>query len=152
MQFQLFYMFALFSIFIDNRSLYQAFGFHKEHPIIIGFILFSDALGPMDTVVKLLMNILSRKFEFEAGMSYETFPLKDVRLMKANRCIRRQAWLHHRTSQIADQTANPEPQHHGRRLDVCELSLLPSNFVGTIASFRMGQCEEGKCEQADGSG
>ncbi|RMZ75841.1 hypothetical protein DV737_g5074, partial [Chaetothyriales sp. CBS 132003] len=37
-----------------------------QHPIIIGFILFSDALAPMDAVVKLLMNILSRKFEFEA--------------------------------------------------------------------------------------
>lgn len=36
---------------------------------MIGFLLFSDALAPMDAVVKLLMNILSRKFEFEAGMS-----------------------------------------------------------------------------------
>ena len=66
----MFYIFALFSIFIDNRSLYESFGFHKEHPIIIGFVLFSDALAPMDTVVKLLMNVLSRKFEFEAGTSY----------------------------------------------------------------------------------
>lgn len=63
----MFYVFALFSVFINNRSLYQSFGFHKEFPIIIGFILFSDALAPMDTVVKLMMNILSRKFEFEAG-------------------------------------------------------------------------------------
>ena len=63
----MFYIFALFSVFIDNRSLYEAFGFYREHPIIIGFILFSDALAPMDTIVKLLMNILSRKFEFEAG-------------------------------------------------------------------------------------
>jgi STE24 endopeptidase len=62
----MFYIFALFSVFIDNSSLYSSFGFHKTHPIIIGFILFSDALAPMDTVVKLLMNILSRKFEFEA--------------------------------------------------------------------------------------
>ena len=62
----MFYIFALFSIFIDNASLYNAFGFHNQHPIIIGFILFSDALAPMDAVVKLLMNILSRKFEFEA--------------------------------------------------------------------------------------
>lgn len=66
-QFHMFYIFALFSIFIDNRSLYESFGFYKEHPIIIGFVLFSDALAPMDTVVKLLMNVLSRKFEFEAG-------------------------------------------------------------------------------------
>ncbi|KAI9876201.1 MAG: hypothetical protein M1830_007051 [Pleopsidium flavum] len=65
-QFHMFYIFALFSVFINNRSLYQSFGFHKEFPIIIGFILFSDALAPLDTIVKLLMNILSRKFEFEA--------------------------------------------------------------------------------------
>ncbi|KAI9814122.1 MAG: hypothetical protein M1832_006010 [Thelocarpon impressellum] len=65
-QFHMFYIFALFSVFINNRSLYQSFGFHHEFPIIIGFILFSDALAPMDTVVKLLMNVLSRKFEFEA--------------------------------------------------------------------------------------
>lgn len=62
----MFYIFALFSVFVNNNSLYASFGFHKVHPIIIGFILFSDALAPMDTVVKLLMNILSRKFEFEA--------------------------------------------------------------------------------------
>jgi len=65
-QFHLFYIFALFSVFIDNKSLYRAFGFHNEFPIIIGFILFNEALAPMDTVVKLFMNILSRKFEFEA--------------------------------------------------------------------------------------
>jgi len=65
----MFYVFALFSVFINNKSLYRDFGFHKEFPIIIGFILFSDALAPMDTVVKLLMNILSRKFEFQAGKS-----------------------------------------------------------------------------------
>ncbi|KAG7002118.1 CAAX prenyl protease 1 [Physcia stellaris] len=65
-QLHMFYIFALFSVFINNRSLYQSFGFHKEFPIIIGFILFSDALTPMDTIVKLLMNILSRTFEFQA--------------------------------------------------------------------------------------
>jgi STE24 endopeptidase len=64
----MFYIFALFSAFVNNRSLYQSFGFHTEQPIMIGFLLFSDALAPMDAVVKLLMNILSRKFEFEAGM------------------------------------------------------------------------------------
>jgi STE24 endopeptidase len=65
-QFHMFYIFALFSVFIDNHSLYSSFGFHETHPIIIGFILFSDALAPMDAVVKLGMNVLSRKFEFEA--------------------------------------------------------------------------------------
>ncbi|KXG52600.1 Peptidase M48 [Penicillium griseofulvum] len=65
-QAHMFYIFALFSVFVNNKSLYQSFGFVNEQPIMIGFLLFSDALAPMDAVVKLLMNILSRKFEFEA--------------------------------------------------------------------------------------
>ena len=65
-QAHMFYIFALFSVFINNKSLYESFGFYQEQPIMVGFILFSDAMGPMDTVLKLLMNILSRKFEFEA--------------------------------------------------------------------------------------
>lgn len=65
-QVHLFYVFSLFSVFIHNNSLYHSFGFHDSHPIMIGFILFSEALSPMDTVIRFLMNILSRKFEFEA--------------------------------------------------------------------------------------
>ncbi|KAG5944267.1 hypothetical protein E4U53_006909 [Claviceps sorghi] len=65
-QAHLLYIFSLFSVFVGNKSLYNAFGFHSQYPIIIGFILFSDALSPMDAVIKLLLNILSRKFEFEA--------------------------------------------------------------------------------------
>ncbi|PHH77985.1 hypothetical protein CDD82_3272 [Ophiocordyceps australis] len=65
-QAHLLYIFSLFSLFMNNNSLYSAFGFHAQHPIIIGFILFSDALSPMDTVIKLLLNILSRRHEFEA--------------------------------------------------------------------------------------
>ncbi|POS85932.1 putative CAAX prenyl protease 1 [Erysiphe pulchra] len=61
-----FYIFALFSVFINNASLYESFGFHNNYPIIIGFLLFSDALAPMDTLIKLLMNILSRRYEFQA--------------------------------------------------------------------------------------
>lgn len=61
-----FYIFALFSVFVNNNSLYADFGFTNQHPIIVGFLLFSDVLGPMDNVIKLLMNILSRRFEFQA--------------------------------------------------------------------------------------
>lgn len=64
--FHLFYVFALFSVFINNRSIYQAFGFYREQPIMVGFILFNEILSPTDSVIKLLMNILTRKFEFEA--------------------------------------------------------------------------------------
>ncbi|OAA56384.1 CaaX prenyl protease [Cordyceps fumosorosea ARSEF 2679] len=65
-QVNLLYIFSLFSVFINNKSLYASFGFHNIHPIVIGFILFSDALSPMDTVLQLALNMLSRKFEFEA--------------------------------------------------------------------------------------
>jgi len=65
-QFHLFYIFALFSAFINNTSLYEAFGFYGTQPILIGFLLFNDILQPLDTVFKLFMNVLSRRFEFEA--------------------------------------------------------------------------------------
>lgn len=76
-QLNVFYIFSLFSVFVNNSSLYADFGFVKEHPIIIGFILFSDALAPMDLVIKLLMNIMSRRFEFQAdafanGLGYKS--------------------------------------------------------------------------------
>jgi STE24 endopeptidase len=63
----LFYMFALFSVFINNRSLYADFGFHRERPDIVGFILFNEILSPTDSIIKLLMNIWTRKMEYEAG-------------------------------------------------------------------------------------
>ena len=72
--FHLFYVFALFSVFINNGSLYEAFGFGKERPIIIGFILFNEVLSPTDSLVKLGMNVLTRKFEFEAGTSLPCTP------------------------------------------------------------------------------
>ncbi|SPN98980.1 probable zinc metallo-protease [Cephalotrichum gorgonifer] len=64
-QFHFIYIFTLFSVFINNTSLYNAFAFNSK-PIIVGFLLFSDLLTPLDAVVKLLMNILSRRYEFQA--------------------------------------------------------------------------------------
>ncbi|KAL2350678.1 CaaX prenyl protease [Cryomyces antarcticus] len=65
-QFHIFYMFALFSVFINNKSLYDSFGFTKERPIMIGFLLFNAVLSPTDSVITLIMNVLTRKMEFEA--------------------------------------------------------------------------------------
>jgi len=65
-QAHLFWIFALFSAFVHNGSLYSAFGFHREQPIIIGFILFNEILSPSESLMGLGMNILSRKFEFQA--------------------------------------------------------------------------------------
>lgn len=64
-------VFTLFGVFINNTSLYEAFGFGGAlgQPIMIGFILFNEVLSPTDSFVKLGMNMLTRKFEFEAGES-----------------------------------------------------------------------------------
>lgn len=67
-QAHLFYMFALFSVFINNRSLYADFGFTRQRPTIVGFILFNEILSPTDSIVKLLLNVWTRSMEYEAGM------------------------------------------------------------------------------------
>ncbi len=66
-QFHLFYILILFSAFINNKSLYRSFGFVQEQPIFIGFVLFNEILAPMDIILTFTMNIISRKYEFEAG-------------------------------------------------------------------------------------
>lgn len=72
-QCHLFFVFALFAAFVRNASLYFSFGFGpaagfgiNTRPIIIGFILFNEIFAPVESLVSLGMNVLSRKFEFEA--------------------------------------------------------------------------------------
>jgi STE24 endopeptidase len=90
-QAHMFYIFSLFSVFINNRSLYADFGFVHERPTMVGFILFNEILSPTDSIIKLLLNIWTRRMEYEAGMctpnnSYMT-------ILTVCRCVRRQAWL-----------------------------------------------------------
>jgi STE24 endopeptidase len=65
-QFHVFYVFALFSSFVHNKSLYEAFGFHNQQPVLIGFMLFNEVFGASDSIVKLGMNVMTRRFEFQA--------------------------------------------------------------------------------------
>jgi STE24 endopeptidase len=66
-QVHIFCLFALFSCFITNSSVYRSFGFARGvMPIVVGFILYSDILTPLDSVLTLGMNMLSRKHEYEA--------------------------------------------------------------------------------------
>jgi len=67
-----FYMFSLFSAFQHNSQMFAEFGFHKELPVMIGFFLFSEVLGPTECVIQLLMNITTRAFEYQA----DNFALK----------------------------------------------------------------------------
>ena len=76
-QVHVFAIFALFSAFIHNKSLFESFGFYNEQPIMIGFMLFNEILSPIDSVLTLGMNIMSRKYEYEAG-EYSTKALHQL--------------------------------------------------------------------------
>jgi STE24 endopeptidase len=47
--------------------MFREFGFHDEMPILIGFFLFSEVLGPTECVMQLVMNAMTRSFEYQAG-------------------------------------------------------------------------------------
>lgn len=65
-QASLFFTLSLFNGFINNKSLYNAFGFYKEYPIIIGFSLFAYLFQPISALTSFSTNLLSRKHEYEA--------------------------------------------------------------------------------------
>ncbi|WOO77532.1 putative CAAX prenyl protease 1 [Vanrija pseudolonga] len=66
----------IFSIFIHNKALFEAFGFDPRlavssptggsQPVVIGFILYQLLFEPLDTVVKFFMNSKTRQYEYEA--------------------------------------------------------------------------------------
>ncbi|ODQ51725.1 hypothetical protein SAICODRAFT_8656 [Saitoella complicata NRRL Y-17804] len=66
----LFTIFALFRVFIHNHSLLASFNFPLSTivspPVIISFLLFNDLFQPFDFVISVLMNVMSRKHEFQA--------------------------------------------------------------------------------------
>ena len=150
--FHLFYVFALFSVFINNRSLYEAFGFVKEKPIMIGFILFNEVLSPTDSVVKLLMNILTRRFEFEAGKHPYHSITSTTLLTSIPRRLLPQARLLHRPRLLPHQAAGAEPVLHGRRLDVLSLPLQPPDPDRATEGRGLDEREEGRSYRTRGHG
>jgi len=65
-QVQIFVSFFLFGQVVNSDLMYQEFGFDTK-PTLIGLMLFfSCIMTPIDHVLSFLMNILSRKFEFQA--------------------------------------------------------------------------------------
>lgn len=55
----------LFGTMLGNKDLFLAFGFDTT-PIFIGLVLFSMLYSPVDHVLSLMMNALSRRFEYQA--------------------------------------------------------------------------------------
>lgn len=58
-------IFLLFSGFIHNGSLYKSFAFDTQ-PVLIGFLLFSDILTPLNNVFQFGSNSVVRKNEYQA--------------------------------------------------------------------------------------
>jgi STE24 endopeptidase len=58
-------LFYLLSIFLYQSELYSAF-YMDSTPIYAGFLFFSLLYSPLETLLSIGMNILSRKNEFEA--------------------------------------------------------------------------------------
>jgi len=69
-QFHIFTILALFPAFIHAPPLLRSFGFPKEvsaqPPTIVAFLLFQMILTPLEAVVSIAMNAVSRHFEWEA--------------------------------------------------------------------------------------
>lgn len=57
--------FVLFTAFLNNKSLYQSFGF-STGSAMIGFTLFSFVSSPLNCVTQFAMNALIRKNEYQA--------------------------------------------------------------------------------------
>ena len=58
-------MFFLLSIFLNSQGLYDAF-FMEQMSVYAGLIFFGMLYAPIDMIVSIFMQILSRKYEFEA--------------------------------------------------------------------------------------
>eukprot|EP00009_Paramoeba_aestuarina_P002578 CAMPEP_0201512330 /NCGR_PEP_ID=MMETSP0161_2-20130828/4608_1 /ASSEMBLY_ACC=CAM_ASM_000251 /TAXON_ID=180227 /ORGANISM="Neoparamoeba aestuarina, Strain SoJaBio B1-5/56/2" /LENGTH=430 /DNA_ID=CAMNT_0047908145 /DNA_START=75 /DNA_END=1367 /DNA_ORIENTATION=- len=64
-QAQTFFFFYTYSLMINNEELYSSFGFTSQ-PRLIGLILFSLVYDPLGHAFGFAMNVLSRKFEYQA--------------------------------------------------------------------------------------
>lgn len=58
---------ALFSIVRGAPGLYEAFGFAPgQRPVFAALVLFQSLIGPLDEVLHLARNVMSRRYEYQA--------------------------------------------------------------------------------------
>ncbi|KAL3150901.1 hypothetical protein ABBQ32_000651 [Trebouxia sp. C0010 RCD-2024] len=57
---------SLFTFFRAAPGLFESFGFLKQQPVFMSIVLFQLLQGPLDEVIGLLINQLSRRYEFQA--------------------------------------------------------------------------------------
>lgn len=74
-------MFFLLSVFLNSQGLYDAF-FMEQMSVYAGLIFFGMLYAPIDMIVSIFMQILSRKYEFEAdefaSTTYQKEPMVEA--------------------------------------------------------------------------
>ncbi|KAF9917511.1 hypothetical protein BX616_000770 [Lobosporangium transversale] len=65
-QVHLFVTFYMFSQFVNNKEMYESFGFMDVTPTLVGFLLFNYIYSPVESVIGFVVNIISRRHEFQA--------------------------------------------------------------------------------------
>ena len=58
--------FQLLALCMFSKNVFTSFGFFGEQPVVIGFILFSGLLAPVSFFLEVFINMISRRFEYEA--------------------------------------------------------------------------------------
>eukprot|EP00186_Timspurckia_oligopyrenoides_P001313 CAMPEP_0182451076 /NCGR_PEP_ID=MMETSP1172-20130603/43519_1 /TAXON_ID=708627 /ORGANISM="Timspurckia oligopyrenoides, Strain CCMP3278" /LENGTH=482 /DNA_ID=CAMNT_0024648811 /DNA_START=2076 /DNA_END=3524 /DNA_ORIENTATION=+ len=66
------FMSGLYGMTASNKDLFVSFGYTSDTPHLIGLMLFSEILGPLDSIVSFAMNWMSRKHEYEADRFAKT--------------------------------------------------------------------------------
>jgi STE24 endopeptidase len=61
-----FFIFLLFSKLYNDVTLYSAFGFYRDQPVIIGLALLMMILTPYTEVLGFVATLMSRKFEYQS--------------------------------------------------------------------------------------
>lgn len=52
----------------ENVYQYRSFSFYSERPLIIGLMVSSSLMTPLDTILSFVMNAISRRHEFQADL------------------------------------------------------------------------------------
>lgn len=61
-----FFIFLIFSKLYNDPTLYQAFGFQSQQPVIIGFALLMMILTPYNEIQGFISTLMSRHFEYQS--------------------------------------------------------------------------------------
>lgn len=95
----MFFQFQLLGFCLFNTALFREFGFVREMPVVIGLALFAKLIAPVDFFLEIGINMISRRFEFEADqgavdLGYANLSSALIRVHLDNKASVHGDWLH----------------------------------------------------------